>query len=278
MISAFCKPQESGLGYLANGEIALVSNAYNSQYGDKLCAVFTTQPDTVYFLSREEARDRLELAYALTVHKAQGSDFGQVFFILPQQARTLSRELLYTALTRFRERLVILVERDIAPLLRLRAGNTSDASRRCSRLFNPYVPSDILPTDDPRTPIYVQRLKHRTGEGVKVRSKSEVIVAYALEKLGLQPLYEVPLYARSGDPADFKLPDFTIMFEGETWYWEHLGMLSKPKYLADWQDKKAWYIANGYWDRVVTSEDGLDGSIQADTIEAIALNRILEAR
>jgi hypothetical protein len=111
----------------------------------------------------------------------------------------------------------------------------------------------------------------------KVRSKSEVIVAYALEKMGLRPLYEVPLYAKSGDPTDFKLPDFTIMFEGETWYWEHLGMLSKPKYLADWQDKKAWYIANGYWERVVTSEDGVDGSIQADMIEAIARVRILES-
>jgi exodeoxyribonuclease V alpha subunit len=274
---AFCKPQESGLSYLVNGEIALVSNTYSSQYGDKLCAVFTTQPDAVYILGRDEARDRLELAYALTVHKAQGSDFGQVFFVLPQQARTLSRELLYTALTRFRERLIILAERDIAPLVRLRAADTSDSRRRCSRLFHAYVPTGLLPTDDPRTPIYSERLKHRTGEGVKVRSKSEVIVAYALERVGLQPLYEVPLYAKNGDPTDFKLPDFTIMFEGETWYWEHLGMLSKPKYSADWQDKKAWYTANGYWERVVTSEDGSDGSIQADTIEAIARVRILES-
>ncbi len=273
---AFCKPQESGLSYLANGEIALVSNAYSSQYGDKLCAVFTTQSDTVYFLGREEARDRLELAYALTVHKAQGSDFGQVFFILPQQARTLSRELLYTALTRFRERLIILAECDFAPLLRLRAADCSDARRRCSRLFSGYIPTDILPTEDPRTPFYAQRLKHRTGEGVKVRSKSEVIVAYALEKAGLQPLYEVPLYAKSGDATDFKLPDFTIMFEGETWYWEHLGMLSNSKYFSDWQDKKAWYIDNGYWNHVVTSEDSADGSIQADTIESIARARILE--
>src|SRR4051812_9217945 len=60
---------------------------------------------------REDARDRLELAYALTVHKAQGSDFDTVFLILPQEARPLSRELLYTALTRFRKRSVLLAER-----------------------------------------------------------------------------------------------------------------------------------------------------------------------
>ena len=271
---AFCKPQENGLSYLANGEIGIVTNAYSSHYGDKLCAVFTTQPATVYHLGRQDAQARLELGYALTVHKAQGSDFGIVFFVLPQNARTLSRELLYTALTRFREKLVILAERDITPLVRLRAADMSDARRRCTRLFTPHVSANVLPADDPRTPIYAERLKHRTGEGVRVRSKSEVVVAYALERIGLRPEYEVPLYARSGDPRDFRLPDFTILHEGEMWFWEHLGMLSSPKYRKDWAEKQLWYKVNGYWDRVVTSEDGADGSIHADEIESIARARI----
>ncbi len=272
---AFCKPQEKGLSYLANGEIGIAANAYNSHYGDKLCAAFTTQPATLYHLDRADAQLRLELGYALTVHKAQGSDFGIVFFVLPQDARTLSRELLYTALTRFREKLVILAERDVTPLVRLRAADMSDARRRCTRLFAPHVPANILPADDPRTPLYADRLKHRTGEGVRVRSKSEVVVAYALERIGFAPEYEVPLLARSGDPRDFRLPDFTILYEGEAWYWEHLGMLSSAKYRADWAAKRAWYEANGYWDRVVTSEDGTDGSIHADEIERIARSRIL---
>ncbi|MER9142068.1 AAA family ATPase [Mesorhizobium sp. M0871] len=274
--SAFCSPKEKGLSYIANGEIGMVSSAYNKGYGDKLCVAFSSQPETLYHLNREEARDRLELAYALTVHKAQGSDFGLVFLVLPQEARTLSRELLYTALTRFKERLVILAERDIAPLLRLRAADASDARRRCSRLFSPQIPQFVLPPDDPRTPIYASNLKHRTGEGVKVRSKSEVIVAYALEKLGLDPAYEQPLSARSGNLKDFRLPDFTIMFEGETWYWEHLGMLSTPKYVSDWKMKQEWYKQNGYWDRVITSEDGADGSIDANEIEKTARQRIFE--
>jgi exodeoxyribonuclease V alpha subunit len=42
-------------------------------------------------------------AYATTVHKAQGSEFERVLLILPDaDARVLSRELLYTALTRAR--------------------------------------------------------------------------------------------------------------------------------------------------------------------------------
>ncbi|MFD0724955.1 exodeoxyribonuclease V subunit alpha [Lysobacter brunescens] len=42
-------------------------------------------------------------AYATTVHKAQGSEFDRVLLVLPDSdARVLSRELLYTALTRAR--------------------------------------------------------------------------------------------------------------------------------------------------------------------------------
>ena len=45
-------------------------------------------------------------AFAMTVHKAQGSEFDQVWLLLPRQdARTLSRELLYTAITRARREL-----------------------------------------------------------------------------------------------------------------------------------------------------------------------------
>lgn len=49
-----------------------------------------------------------ETAYAMTVHKSQGSEFDEVIVILPDwQSAVLSRELLYTALTRARQRLEI---------------------------------------------------------------------------------------------------------------------------------------------------------------------------
>ncbi len=49
-----------------------------------------------------------ESAFAMTVHKAQGSEFDTVWLQLPRQdARVLSRELLYTAITRARSELHI---------------------------------------------------------------------------------------------------------------------------------------------------------------------------
>jgi exodeoxyribonuclease V alpha subunit len=50
----------------------------------------------------------LETAYALTVHKSQGSEYDAILLILPDmQSSVMSRELLYTALTRARHRVEI---------------------------------------------------------------------------------------------------------------------------------------------------------------------------
>lgn len=49
-----------------------------------------------------------DTAYAVTVHQAQGSEFDEVLFLLPPaDSRVLCRELVYTAVTRARERLVV---------------------------------------------------------------------------------------------------------------------------------------------------------------------------
>ncbi|TVP85056.1 MAG: exodeoxyribonuclease V subunit alpha, partial [Thioalkalivibrio sp.] len=46
---------------------------------------------------------RVETVYAMTVHKAQGSEFDHTALLLPdREAPVLTRELLYTAITRAR--------------------------------------------------------------------------------------------------------------------------------------------------------------------------------
>ena len=52
-------------------------------------------------------------AWAMTVHKAQGSEFGRVLLVLPDgDSRVLTRELLYTGVTRARERVDIVGRAD----------------------------------------------------------------------------------------------------------------------------------------------------------------------
>lgn len=217
----------------------------------------------------QQVSENLHLAYALTVHKAQGSDFKVVFLIIPQNASTLSRELIYTGLTRFRKKLVLLIEKDIEPLRRLRNPEFSDTRMRNTHMFSLTLRPDSMSRPN------LDALIHRTRKGIAVRSKSEVIVADTLESLGISYTYEQPLFSKS-NTEDFRLPDFTVSFEGDVYYWEHLGMLSVPSYREAWDRKLEWYEDNGYSSRLITSEDALDGSIDASKIESIAIQRILD--
>lgn len=55
----------------------------------------------------------VESLYAITIHKAQGSQFGQVIVCLPQPTSpVLTRELLYTAVTRAQEQLTVVGTED----------------------------------------------------------------------------------------------------------------------------------------------------------------------
>jgi hypothetical protein len=166
-------------------------------------------------------------------------------------------------------------------LLDLRRPEKSDTMRRTTRMFKLLIGQDKktekidLGIKGPYRP---EGLIHRTADGTAVRSKSEVIVYDVLASLGLSIEYEKELLAKDGNPKNFRLPDFTIYHKGRLWYWEHLGMLEKASYKEDWEQKQQWYRDNGFWDRVVTSEDhpgGLGGIVYADEIRQKAQARIL---
>ncbi|OIP22450.1 MAG: exodeoxyribonuclease V subunit alpha, partial [Comamonadaceae bacterium CG2_30_60_41] len=54
--------------------------------------------------------DAVETVFAMTVHKSQGSEFDQVVLVLPDRAApVLTRELLYTGITRAKTRLTLVV-------------------------------------------------------------------------------------------------------------------------------------------------------------------------
>ena len=73
---------------------------------DRVVAVFERGGESVAFTPNRLGA--VETVYAMTIHKSQGSQFDAAAVILPEpDSRILTRELLYTAATRARRRLII---------------------------------------------------------------------------------------------------------------------------------------------------------------------------
>jgi hypothetical protein len=239
-------PQEGALGYLANGEIGIAVGLWQTRKNPKILKIeFSSQKGFMYDFYRNDFREEgdaaLELAYALTVHKAQGSQFNLVILVLPEGHPIMSRELIYTALTRHQDRVVVMHQGQRTLLKEFAAPHRSETARRMTNLMRP---CHMLEFPQARGSIFLQEgLIHRTSTGIAVRSKSELLIYEELCRAGYQPEYEKPLSLGGST----RYPDFTIEDEisGRNIYWEHLGLLEKENYRRSWEAKLAWYRANG---------------------------------
>ena len=213
-----------------------------------------------YWLPSEKPEENLELAYAISVHKSQGSEFDRVYFILPKHRQALlSTELLYTAITRASRHCTVLIQEDVGPLLSMLRLEKSHLLGINSSLFAFLpVPEEILSMHQ----WYEEGKIHKTLTDYMVRSKSEVIIANMLFERNIPFKYEKPLFASDGT---FYLPDFTVSWQGEEWYWEHLGPMDQEEYRNHWETKKAWYDKN-FKGRLVTTEESTQLSQDADQV------------
>ena len=58
--------------------------------------------------------EHVATVHALTIHKSQGSEYDHAVIVLPEQpSRIVTRELLYTGVTRARQRVTIISPRDV---------------------------------------------------------------------------------------------------------------------------------------------------------------------
>jgi hypothetical protein len=277
-------PEEESQKYLANGEIGIAVGQFKTKNMTRapweLQVEFSSQPGFAYkfqkYHFKEEASPILELAYALTVHKAQGSEFNLVLLALPNPCRLLSRELLYTALTRQRDRVVVLHQGNRMDLKRFASDRYSVTATRLTNLFRAPAPVEV------GGQFFEDRLIHRTRRGELVRSKSEVIVADRLADKNLEYVYEKELVIERTS----KFPDFTIedAETGTTFYWEHLGMLHDPDYRQRWEKKLQWYKDHGiesYEDgggsngTLIVTRDNEQGGISSQEIESVIRKVIL---
>ncbi|HZO66591.1 MAG TPA: AAA family ATPase [Kribbellaceae bacterium] len=230
--------------FVANGELGVVVGQSRSKWvtwtPNKTEIEFSgrTQVKYDYYDWSDDTRaPMLELAWAITIHKAQGSEFQLTLVVLPRDGAGLSRELLYTALTRQRTKVVLLHEASLDDIAKLGSPAHSDTAGRLTNLFGA---SDPVRVGDA---VLDRGLVHRTERGELVRSKSEVIIANMLHQLDVSYDYEVPFTGADGRTVR---PDFTVLTDlGETVLWEHLGMLADPRYAQKWAAKKAWYARNG---------------------------------
>lgn len=235
--------------FIANGDIGMIVGEFRNKGSNdppwKIEVEFSTRPGVKcgfgdrYF--SEEGSTPLELAYALTVHKTQGSEFARTFVVVPNPCWLLTRELLYTALTRHKERLVLFVQGDARDLHKYASPAYSEVAARLTNLFRAASPVKV-PVGK-RERFLEEHLIHRTERGDLVRSKSEVIIADKLHSREVNYGYEVSLRLSNGRVV---YPDFTIVDDasGTRYYWEHLGLMTDPGYSARWRQKLQSYRAS----------------------------------
>ena len=268
-----------------NGEIGTVQafgfdsrlwNTVKTGYGPRLrrfAVQFARRPGITVGYGRDVPQDKnykrnegveenLELAYAVSIHKAQGSDFAHTFVVIPSSTkRPVSSELVYTALTRASRHCTLLLQRDVASLLDARRRENAQTPQINSFLFSLHFAKKALTQ---RRDWYEAGKIHEALSGDMLRSKSEVIIANLLHERSVPFRYEQPLFAGDGT---VRLPDFTVTWAGKTYYWEHLGRLDLADYAENWKKKRAWY-ERWFPGQLVTTEENAKLSNLAEELIA----------
>lgn len=105
---------------------------------------------------------------------------------------------------------------------------------------------------------------NKTMNGEYVKSKSELIIADRLHAAGVPYVYEVNLGLAEEHTGMFVTwnPDFKVLNvrTGKEYYWEHLGKLDDPEYLA-----VCMFKIETYWKNNIVQGDNLIITIETST-------------
>jgi hypothetical protein len=210
---------------------------------------------------RSNEIEHFDLAYAITVHKSQGSGFNHCFFVLPKKAGLLSKELIYTALTRSRESITLFVQGDIGDkfeksvLEKARVRSYTESRKTTLLLDKPF------------------RYYALEAGGKFIESRVELLIYQALKEAQKEFGEENIKFEYELKPIinGVELPmktDFTVITRNKTWYWEHLGRLGNKHYEWVWHNVKIKsYEQYGVTDSLITTHE--KNGINPDKIKEI---------
>ena len=112
-----------------NGDTGIITNIVFA--GDPVVTVKFDDGKEIEFVGREEIME-LELAYALTIHKSQGSEYKIVLIpVVMSHKRMLARNLIYTGITRAKEQVILYGTEEALKI----AINNASVSKRNSKLY-----------------------------------------------------------------------------------------------------------------------------------------------
>ncbi len=251
---------------LSNGTMGFINNKKKESF-------YYENSDGVANISfyniRANEKEAFELAYAISIHKSQGSGFNHLFLVLPARFGLLSKELVYTALTRTKKTITLFLQTNgdkINTVLEIAQSRSKSGSRWTSLMLDkPFRFYNL----EPEPNVYVE-------------SRVELLIYHLLlkkrDELGIDNFnfsYECkPII--NGKEVNIKT-DFTIYAGNKQWYWEHLGLLGQSKYEWTWQNlKKKTYQDAGIWNQILTTDEtnGINPSKIEELIDLIVSENV----
>jgi len=136
--------------------------------------------------------------------------------------------------------------------------------------------SDWMKAPYNTNPNHPEHLLHKSSSGNLVRSKSESIIDMLLYLNKIPFRYECAL--QLGDIIFY--PDFTIRHPqtGDTYYWEHFGLMDNPDYAQNTFAKLQHYTAHGIIPslQLITTYETKEHPLSPDAVEKIITQFFLQ--